>query len=67
MNGMTLDEIYEMLKEEDIRYERWRTCNPCCANCKYYYTDYGCDLCKKMDIIPEDITDIYHGKCENWE
>ena len=67
MNGMTLDEIYEMLKEEDIRYEKWRRCNPCCANCKHYYEEYGMELCKEHGCPPEEVTDVYCGKCEHWK
>ena len=60
-------EIMAMMIEDANKTQKWRRNNPCCANCKHYYTDYGCDLCKKNDIIPEDVDDIYKGKCNGWE
>ena len=66
MNGMSLEEIYEMLKEEDERFERWRGCNPCCANCQHYYEEYGCELCKLHEAPPDEVTDVYKGRCEDW-
>lgn len=28
----------------------------CCANCRYYYEDYGMPCCKMFDIPEEDVS-----------
>lgn len=53
------NELYELLAEE----ERCRCEHPCCANCRYFYTEYGTDLCKFWDM-PKD--DVNNDKCSEW-
>ena len=67
---MSLEEFYEMLKEEHEAKERWRKECPCCANCKYYDYDssVGADLCNYWDDVAVDENKtIYEAKCGQWK
>lgn len=55
----TLSKIYQTLIDD----EEERKAHPCCANCRYYYTEYGYDGCKYWESPREN---IYNDKCSNW-
>lgn len=56
---MTLEEYYEICRTDEINRQR----NPVCANCQYYYEEYGTDCCKKWEMPKEDID---HERCSDW-
>lgn len=57
---MTLDEYYQICKEEEATRQK----KPCCLNCKEYYTEYGMENCRyhEMPIEPSD-----KERCEDWK
>ena len=62
---MSYEEMFKLMIEDADRAQKWRAENPCCANCKYYYEDVGCDCCHYWGDVGED-TDIYKDKCGEW-
>lgn len=63
---MPYDELMKLMIEDAKLTQKWREECACCANCRNYYSEYGDDLCKEMDIIPEHVDDIYNGRCNKW-
>lgn len=56
-------DIGKLFDEMLIEAEKERRENPCCYNCRHYYTEYGVDFCKywgspKVDILAD--------KCCEW-
>ena len=60
---MSYEEMTKLMIEDAERIQKWRSENPCCANCRNYYEDVGCDFCHYWEIPQED---IYKDKCSEW-
>lgn len=56
---MTMEQYAQLVNEE----EKQRQEHPCCANCRFFYTDYGADFCKFYDFPKEDVA---NDKCSEW-
>lgn len=64
---LSYEEMVKLMIEDAEKTQKWREEKPCCANCRYYYYEYGCDMCRKNDCIPEWVEDVYEGNCGDWK
>lgn len=53
-------DIFETLLLEEAE----RQANPCCANCRWFYTEYGYDLCRQWG---EPKANINSQRCSHWQ